>query len=86
MMRDDPARPLLVETTEGVLRGAWDDGVAVFKGVPYAAPFIKTGDSNHDGTPAWPAYDERRRASMRFDSVIEPVGDLAGIGWRRAPA
>jgi para-nitrobenzyl esterase len=46
--------------------------------------FIKTGDPNHDGMPGWAPYDNRGRVTMRFDDVVEPVGDLAGVGWRRS--
>jgi para-nitrobenzyl esterase len=47
------------------------------------AAFARTGDPNHDGMPRWRPYETARRETMRFDSVVEPVGDLAGIGWRR---
>ena len=29
--------------------------------------FARTGDPNHPGLPAWPAYDTDRRATMLFD-------------------
>jgi para-nitrobenzyl esterase len=47
------------------------------------AAFVRTGDPNHPGLPRWRPYDLDRRETMRFDSVVEPVGDLAGVGWRR---
>jgi para-nitrobenzyl esterase len=40
--------------------------------------FVRTGDPNHPGLPHWPRYDRRTRATMRFDSVVGSVGDLAG--------
>jgi para-nitrobenzyl esterase len=46
--------------------------------------FVKTGDPNHAGIPAWPRYNETSRATMRFDTVIESAGDLAAIGSGRA--
>ena len=44
--RDDPVmnqtssepRPLLVRTTAGTLRGSQENGVAVFRGIPFAEP------------------------------------------------
>lgn len=45
--------------------------------------FAKTGDPNHDELPHWPRYELDRRMTMRFDSVVEPVGDPAGRAWRR---
>lgn len=47
------------------------------------AAFVRTGDPNHDGLPRWRPYEPQKRETMRFDVVVEPVGDLAGIGWRR---
>ena len=29
--------------------------------------FARTGDPNHDGIPAWPAYDIDQRSTMHFD-------------------
>ncbi|WP_175439170.1 carboxylesterase/lipase family protein [Streptomyces vilmorinianum] len=40
--------------------------------------FIRTGDPNHPEMPAWERYDQRTRTTMRFDSVVGAVGDLAG--------
>lgn len=34
--------------------------------------FAETGD------PGWPAYEEGRRATMRFDTECELIDDLAG--------
>lgn len=45
--------------------------------------FAKTGNPNHDELPHWEHYELDRRMTMRFDSVVEPVGDLAGRAWRR---
>jgi para-nitrobenzyl esterase len=38
------------------------------------AAFARNGDPNHAGLPAWPAYEESRRATMLFDTRCE-VGD-----------
>jgi para-nitrobenzyl esterase len=48
------------------------------------AAFIRTGNPNHSGLPTWPPYRQADRMTMRFDSVIEPVSDLAGLKWRKA--
>ena len=40
--------------------------------------FVRTGDPNHSALPHWPRYDQRTRTTLRFDSVVAAVGDLAG--------
>jgi para-nitrobenzyl esterase len=45
--------------------------------------FARTGDPNHDELPHWAPYRLDRRMTMRFDTVVEPVGDLAGRSWRK---
>jgi para-nitrobenzyl esterase len=42
------------------------------------ASFAAGGDPNHDGLPAWPAYDAERRATMLFDVESAVVDDPAG--------
>ena len=37
--------------------------------------FARTGNPNHRGLPAWPPYDDRRRATMVFDTIPEVVMD-----------
>ena len=44
--------------------------------------FVRTGDPNHPGLPHWPRYDRETRTTMRFDSVVETVDDLAGPSRR----
>ncbi|MEU6883321.1 carboxylesterase family protein [Streptomyces sp. NPDC046712] len=44
--------------------------------------FIRDGDPNHAGLPAWERYDQGTRTTMRFDSVTGAVGDLAGPSRR----
>ena len=64
------ARP---EETEGLaqaMHGAW-------------TAFIRTGKPDHPRMPAWPPYRREDRMTMRFDSVIGPVRDPAGLEWRR---
>jgi para-nitrobenzyl esterase len=44
--------------------------------------FAKTGKPDHPHLPEWPAYRREDRMTMRFDNVISPVSDLAGLSWR----
>ncbi|HEY0296587.1 MAG TPA: carboxylesterase/lipase family protein [Bordetella sp.] len=44
--------------------------------------FARTGNPNHDGLPRWAPYDRRHRTTMRFDTVLGPVNDLAGLSSR----
>jgi para-nitrobenzyl esterase len=46
--------------------------------------FARTGNPNFTGLPDWPAYRREDRMTMRFDSVVGAVGDLAGLNWRKA--
>lgn len=46
------------------------------------ASFARTGDPNHEELPPWAPYDLGRRMTMRFDTVVEPVADVAGRSWR----
>jgi para-nitrobenzyl esterase len=45
--------------------------------------FARNGNPNHDGLPQWAPYRQEERTTMRFDKVIGPVSDLAGLKWRR---
>jgi para-nitrobenzyl esterase len=45
--------------------------------------FARTGDPNHRGLPAWPAYDTTRRSTMLFD-VDCTVADDPDAEERRA--
>jgi para-nitrobenzyl esterase len=45
--------------------------------------FARTGRPDHPRLPAWPPYTRKDRMTMRFDSVIGPASDLAGLSWRQ---
>ena len=45
--------------------------------------FIQSGDPNHADLPHWVPYRQLDRITMRFDRVIGPVRDLAGLEWRQ---
>jgi para-nitrobenzyl esterase len=45
--------------------------------------FAHAGKPDHARLPAWPLYRREDRMTMRFDNVIGPVSDLAGLAWRR---
>jgi para-nitrobenzyl esterase len=45
--------------------------------------FAKTGKPDHPQLPEWPVYRREDRMTMRFDSMIGPVSDLAGLAWRK---
>ena len=45
--------------------------------------FIRVGNPDHDHLPPWAPYDLEYRTTMRFDTMTEAVGDLAGLRWRQ---
>jgi para-nitrobenzyl esterase len=72
-----PDAPMLKEANSedikgltAAMHGAW-------------AAFARTGKPDHQRLPAWPSYKRNDRMTMRFDSVIGPVSDLAGLAWRK---
>jgi len=44
--------------------------------------FVRTGKPDHPRLPYWPVYRREDRMTMRFDTTIGPVSDLAGLNWR----
>jgi len=48
--------------------------------------FTKTGNPGNPALPAWPRYETEHRTTMRFDRVVGPVDDLAGLRFRRPVA
>ncbi|MFE4635806.1 carboxylesterase/lipase family protein [Streptomyces sp. NPDC056773] len=44
--------------------------------------FARTGDPNHPGMPRWNPYEKGTRTTMRFDSVVTALDDLAGDSLR----
>ncbi|WP_327260750.1 carboxylesterase family protein [Streptomyces sp. NBC_01232] len=56
---------------------------AVRDGLAYAMhrawiAFVRTGDPNHPDLPQWRRYETPSRTTMRFDSVVTALDDLAG--------
>jgi para-nitrobenzyl esterase len=68
MLGDAQARE--IEALSNVIQQAW-------------IAFTKTGDPGNDALPPWPRYDTQRRTTMRFDRIVGPVDDLAGLHFRR---
>jgi para-nitrobenzyl esterase len=64
------ARPAEIKGLAEAIHGAW-------------IAFVRSGKPDHPGLPAWPPYRREDRMTMRFDAVIGPVRDLAGLEWRR---
>ncbi|MDJ0381992.1 carboxylesterase family protein [Streptomyces sp. G-G2] len=44
--------------------------------------FVRTGDPGHPALPRWDPYGSDPRTTMRFDSVVIALGDLAGDSRR----
>ncbi|MEV8311147.1 carboxylesterase family protein [Streptomyces flavidovirens] len=44
--------------------------------------FVRTGNPNHRDLPVWERYGADSRTTMRFDSVVTALGDLAGVSRR----
>lgn len=56
---------------------------AVRDGLAYAMhrawiAFVRTGDPNHPDLPRWRPYETGTRTTLRFDSVVTALDDLAG--------
>lgn len=64
------ADPEDIKGLTAAMHGAW-------------AAFARTGKPEHSRLPPWPSYNRNDRMTMRFDSTIGPVSDLAGIAWRK---
>jgi para-nitrobenzyl esterase len=64
------ANPAQVNGLAEAMHGAW-------------IAFARTGKPDHPRLPVWPPYRREDRMTMRFDGVIGPVSDLAGLNWRR---
>jgi para-nitrobenzyl esterase len=68
-----------------MLRGANADEIAGLAKAMHGAwiAFARTGDPNNANLPRWPVYRREDRMTMRFDTVIGPAGDPAGLSWRK---
>jgi hypothetical protein len=66
---------LVATVSQGRIRGFWEDGVATFLGVPYAAPPINERAFLAPEPPAARQHRNLRRRSRRRD-------DRRPIGWR----
>jgi len=64
------AKPAEIRELAEAIHGAW-------------IAFARTGTPDHPRLPTWPPYLREDRMTMRFDSVIGPVSDLAGLAWRQ---
>jgi para-nitrobenzyl esterase len=64
------AKPAETEGLAKAMHGAW-------------IAFARTGRPDHQRLPAWAPYRREDRMTMRFDSVIGPVSDLAGLASRQ---
>ena len=72
-------------TGSPMLKGANSDEMRGLAEAMHGAwiAFARSGKPDHARLPAWPPYGREDRMTMRFDSVIGPVSDLAGLSWRR---
>ncbi|MDI2129967.1 carboxylesterase/lipase family protein [Yinghuangia seranimata] len=69
---NDVAGAPVVETSGGALRGTREDGLAVFRGVPYAAPPV--GELRFRSARPHPGWAGVRDASAYGPSAPQPVG------------
>jgi len=72
-------------TGSPMLKGADPDETRGLAAAMHGAwiAFARSGTPDHPRLPVWPPYRRADRMTMRFDRVIGPVSDLAGIEWRR---
>ena len=79
----------ILETAQGSLRGALNDGISVFFGVPYAAPPVgKRRFLPPDAPLPWAGVREAVQAGANAPQVVRAfpgldVAPLVGHGWRR---
>ena len=72
-------------TDSPMLKGANPDESVALAAAMHGAwiAFARSGKPDHARLPPWPPYQREGRMTMRFDRVIGPVSDLAGIQWRQ---
>ena len=66
-------------------RGADRYAVATAMSEAWAA-FARNGNPNHQGVPAWPAFDPTQRATMVFNTESKVVNDPYGAERRAMQA
>jgi len=66
-------------TDSPMLKGAKPDETGCLAQAMHGAwiAFARSGKPDHPGLPPWPPYRREARMTMRFDSTIGPVSDLA---------
>ena len=72
----DPTAPV-ASTQRGIVRGAWDAGLARFLGIPFAAPPV--GDGRFAPPRAAEAWRGERLATAHGPGPIQPVDELSKI-------
>lgn len=66
------ANPAVVDTTAGKVRGQWESGLAVFRGIPYAAPPV--GELRWRATQPHPGWDGVRDTIEHGPIEPQPIG------------
>lgn len=70
----------IVQTSQGRLRGARDGGLAVFRGIPFAAPPTGKGRFLPPAPPApWPEIRDALRTAPAPPQTVEPLSQLLGL-------
>jgi para-nitrobenzyl esterase len=79
--KQEPGPGLVVETRAGRVRGAREDGVFVFRGVPYAAPPVGPRRFRPpQPTEAWAGVRDATRPAHSAPQIKSPLADMLGQG------
>ncbi|MHA6629897.1 carboxylesterase/lipase family protein [Pseudonocardia sichuanensis] len=68
-----------VRTSAGAVRGSWDDGVAVYRGIPFAAPPV--GPDRFAAPRPAPPWDGVRDATRFGPHPPQPARPTEGTDW-----